>query len=68
MNKHKNGFLIEPGDEEALKDRLELLLNNPELRRTMGREGRRHVEREFSAEKEVAHLLSLLKEAHNANV
>ncbi|MCZ7673294.1 MAG: glycosyltransferase [Chloroflexi bacterium] len=47
MNKHKNGFLIEPGDEEALKDRLELLLNNPELRRTMGREGRRHVEREF---------------------
>jgi len=32
-----NGYLIEPGDIEALKDRLLLLANGPELREKMGK-------------------------------
>ncbi len=44
-----NGFLVRPGDIEALTDRLALLLSNLELCRRMG--GHRHAEQriEFSA-------------------
>ena len=39
------GLLVEPGDRAALRAALERLLADPELRRRMGREGRRRVRR-----------------------
>lgn len=43
-----NGFLIEPGDDRALADRLDRLLREPDLARRMGRAGRRRVEERFA--------------------
>lgn len=36
----ETGFLVEPGDVEALRDRLTRLVESPELRRQMGERGR----------------------------
>jgi L-malate glycosyltransferase len=46
----KTGLLIPPRDEGAFADALRKLLEDPELSRTMGAEGRRRVEFEFSPE------------------
>jgi glycosyltransferase involved in cell wall biosynthesis len=45
-----NGLLIPPRDPVALADALQTLLENPQLRREMGRCGREIVEQEFSSE------------------
>lgn len=36
----KNGIMVEPGDRKALVEAIELLADNPSLRKTMGEEGR----------------------------
>jgi glycosyltransferase involved in cell wall biosynthesis len=43
-----DGFLVPPGDARALAGRLAQLLAAPHLRKSMGRRGRRRVERLFS--------------------
>lgn len=43
----KNGFLIEPGDIEALKDKLIYLLKNPDLRKTMSDNNRKKAAERF---------------------
>jgi glycosyltransferase involved in cell wall biosynthesis len=43
-----NGLLVPVGDAAALAEAILLLLNDPEMRARMGREGRRIVEQEFS--------------------
>jgi phosphatidylinositol alpha-1,6-mannosyltransferase len=43
-----SGFALSPRDPEALRATIELLCYNDALRSSMGREGRRFVEREFS--------------------
>lgn len=45
-----NGLLVPVGDATALAEAILRLLNDPELRAQMGREGRRIVEQEFSLE------------------
>lgn len=42
-----NGFLIAPKDTKALAERLEVLINDSDLRRRMGLAGRQKAEREF---------------------
>ncbi len=42
------GFLVEPGDADALARRLDCLLDSPGLRREMGRRGRERVRRRFT--------------------
>lgn len=42
------GYLVPPGDVAALEERLRSLLENPELRRTMGEEARAFVAQHFS--------------------
>lgn len=43
-----NGFLVEPGNPRALADRMLELMRSPDLRRSMGENGRQVVRREFS--------------------
>lgn len=51
----ENGFLIEPGDVDALVDRLERLVLDTELREQFGADGRERVNR-FSEERMLADL------------
>ncbi|AGK60063.1 Glycosyltransferase [Archaeoglobus sulfaticallidus PM70-1] len=44
----KTGFLVKPGDAKAMASKVIELLEDDDLRKTMGREGRRHVEENFS--------------------
>lgn len=49
----ETGFLVEPGDVDALQDRLARLVGSPELRRRMGKRGREGLakfDRETAAE------------------
>lgn len=47
----RNGFLIPFGDEEALKEKLDLLCTRADLRKRMGRESRRIAVERFSMER-----------------
>lgn len=44
----KTGFLVPQKDPEALADKLEILIRNPELRIEMGKAGRKKYEKEFT--------------------
>jgi glycosyltransferase involved in cell wall biosynthesis len=44
------GFLVPPGDENALAEKLRWILNNPDKSSDMGKSGRAFVERFFSTE------------------
>lgn len=46
-----SGFVVPRGDVEALKQRLQRLLLDPELRKSMGTNGRQRFEREFTFER-----------------
>lgn len=50
VDDRKDGYLVEPGDISDLADKLVLLIENKELRLTLGQNGRDHVEREFCEE------------------
>jgi len=47
----KTGLVVPPQDSGMLRDGLNELLNDPELREKLGRQGRERVEREFTKEK-----------------
>ena len=55
----KSGFLVPEKDINGLAERLEYLLNHPELWESMGRAGRKHIEEEFNIIKQVAKLEAL---------
>jgi glycosyltransferase involved in cell wall biosynthesis len=61
-----NGFLIPPGDVNALSDRILRILSDEDLRDSMGEAGRRVVEEKFTWEKVAERvekvLLSVLNE------
>jgi len=44
----ESGFLVPEKDTDGLAERLEHLINHPELWETMGRAGRKHIEAEFN--------------------
>ena len=44
----KNGFLIKPKDKKELTEKLEILINKEELRKKMGKYGRKKIEEEFN--------------------
>jgi glycosyltransferase involved in cell wall biosynthesis len=54
-----SGFLVPPGDVEALARRIGEIADDPGLRRRMGEAGREVVRREFDARMEAARLASL---------
>jgi len=43
----RNGYLIQPGDFQALADRILMLARNPSLRQTIGQSNRQRVRREY---------------------
>lgn len=57
----KEGFLIEPGDVDALEDSLRRLLANPELARSMGEAGLCKVAAEFDADKVMPQIEALYR-------
>ena len=62
----ETGFLIEPGDVDALTDRLGRLIDDPAMCQAMGRAARRHAECKFDAtannQRLVEILLSIVEE------
>jgi glycosyltransferase involved in cell wall biosynthesis len=59
---NESGFVIEPDDAEALRDRLERLVSDPELRARMGRCARRIGEERFDINKNAERIADLLLE------
>ncbi len=51
-----NGYLVRPGDPEALAAALGRLLDNPDVRQEMGRRGHEIALTEFTVEQHLAHL------------
>jgi glycosyltransferase involved in cell wall biosynthesis len=63
----ENGFLVPPGDSEALTAVLRRLISDPELRLCQGERAIEVVCRDFDAEKNAFRLLNLMKEIVPAN-
>jgi glycosyltransferase involved in cell wall biosynthesis len=57
----ENGYLVAPGDPEALADRLDALLDDGELRESFGAAGQKRAER-FSSERMLADLDEVYRE------
>ncbi len=57
------GFLIPIGDEQALADRLEKLIANPELRFEMGQAARADAENRYDAARNIKMVISILRAA-----
>jgi glycosyltransferase involved in cell wall biosynthesis len=55
-----SGYVVNPGDPVALSERVLELLEGPELRMTMGKQGRAKVEAEFDVRKEAQLVHELL--------
>jgi glycosyltransferase involved in cell wall biosynthesis len=60
----RTGILVEPGDDKAIAGALVRLLDQPEVAKRMGAEGRRFVERSFSLDRFVRQVEDLYDEVH----
>jgi glycosyltransferase involved in cell wall biosynthesis len=63
-----SGFLVPPGDPTLLAEKIETLLNDPDLRNRFGAAGREKVEREFNLLTESERLCQILTEAMDGRV
>jgi glycosyltransferase involved in cell wall biosynthesis len=59
----ETGYLVEPGNEEQLAEKLELLTSSAALRKKMGRAGANRVRELFSAEKNTAKIETVFRKA-----
>ena len=62
----ETGFTVPPGDVDALRGRLKQLLDNPELRKSMGRNARKLYERDFTLAHTVERTLTIYEEVARA--
>ncbi|WP_157472979.1 glycosyltransferase family 4 protein [Eudoraea adriatica] len=58
----KTGFLVQQQDANALAEKLEILILNPELRLRMGEAGRKHYEKHFTLELFETRFSNIIKE------
>ena len=63
----ENGILVPPANSQALADAIAKLVTDPELRRHLGKEGRRKVEQFFSIEKVADQILQLYRASLNGS-
>jgi colanic acid/amylovoran biosynthesis glycosyltransferase len=63
-----NGYLVPPGDPIDLAESIKKLLNNSQLRKAFGKEGRAKVEEHFNINHEVAKLHNLMTKALLKNI
>ncbi len=56
------GYIVPPGDSNALVNRIKDLINAPEKRERMGRAGRKRVEEEFTIEKNIEKVEGIYRE------
>jgi glycosyltransferase involved in cell wall biosynthesis len=59
----ENGYIIPVNDEEALAEKLRLLVNSLELRRKLGQKGKSIVEEKFNLLKNAEIIVGYLKKA-----
>ncbi|WP_395093862.1 glycosyltransferase family 4 protein [Armatimonas sp.] len=62
VDDEKTGFLVTPGDDAQLLERLQRLLTDPILRQCLGQAAQRRMHQEFSAKRQLTELCSLYKE------
>lgn len=60
-----NGYIVKPCNSVQLADAIKKLIDNPELRRTMGMAARERAEKDFSIEKVIETHLKIYKELSN---
>ena len=58
----ETGFLVSPNDPESLAEKLAILIDDEELRREMGRKGRKRAESLFSVERTTRMIVDIYKE------
>jgi glycosyltransferase involved in cell wall biosynthesis len=58
---NQTGFLVEPNNKTALKEALERLINNPELRKTFGEKGYQRAIENFSIQNYVTKIEDILE-------
>jgi len=61
MKNNETGFLVEKGDVNEWIEKLSLLINDKEKRKTMGEAGRKFVEKNFNWNKIAKEFLDILK-------
>jgi len=61
VENNKTGFIINPSRPDELLEKLEILLNNMELRKDMGRAGRQRIESDFSIDSMVNKFVSVYR-------
>lgn len=60
-----NGFLVPPRSPEAIAKKLRILIDNPDLRKKMGRMSRQIAEKEYDVNKVVAKHIDIYSEIYN---
>jgi glycosyltransferase involved in cell wall biosynthesis len=55
------GFLVDKNSPEQIAEKLELLINNPELRKSMGRAGRKKYEKKYTLHKFEENMLQVFQ-------
>jgi glycosyltransferase involved in cell wall biosynthesis len=58
-----SGFLVDEGDVDGMAKHMLRLVREPELAARMGAAGRRHIEANYSSQKSLGRLRSILAEA-----
>jgi glycosyltransferase involved in cell wall biosynthesis len=61
IDNNKTGFLINPSSPRELCEKIEVLVNNIELRKTMGIAGRQRIEDHFSISNMVSKFIDVYK-------
>ena len=61
VDEGRSGFLVEPGDVDALANRLDQLIAHPQRWAEMGRAGRRHVQTHFDLDKSIDRLVDIYR-------
>jgi glycosyltransferase involved in cell wall biosynthesis len=64
----KTGIFVEPNNPQAMADAIEILIKNPELRKTMGQFGKEKIKCEFNILKQNEILKSYLNQAVSKSV